>query len=167
MTRSPRSTVVPHLTYSPFTFPYDLSVRQSLPIPLAVDIYLLRLHHFETISTHSILIKLLKQRSAVQIGFVDPGQIAVLFPPHQILFMYPTITSLTSRSNIQNLLHFVFFSIQFDLSTILRQERFIKIDAISILNHRSTIRPIWEFHHSFEFGEVHDRKQSVWRSFKL
>ena len=118
MTRSPRSTVVPHLTYSPFTFPYDLSVRQSLPIPLAVDIYLLRLHHFETISTHSILIKLLKQRSVVQI--ISPIQIGSLCPFHRTRYcsFVLTTTSLKLRSDIQNLLYFVFISIQIDLLTI-------------------------------------------------
>ena len=85
------------------------------PTTLSVDIYLVRLHRFETISTHLISVKVLRQRSAVQIDFFYQGRIAVFLPPHQVLFMHPTKTGHSSTPHIENLLHFVFISIQFDL----------------------------------------------------
>ena len=92
--RDLRSVLISHIAHPP---PHTTSLYVHLLGPLADSSFLVRLHHFETVSTHSIPIKFLKHRSAVPIGLVDPGQGAVHFPPYQILFMYPTVTGLACR----------------------------------------------------------------------
>ena len=58
-----------HLIHRPYIY---ISIRQ--PFSLALNLHLVRLPNLVTISTHPIPINPFQQRSAVHIGFVDPGR---------------------------------------------------------------------------------------------